>query len=310
MSTYGPNSPSTGVSTDRGALYSPWSTPANVTASDNNRATSTIGTVPTDYLDVTGFGLSVAADDVVVGITVEIERSEASVFNNIVDETVMLLDAGSPVGDNKAATGTEWPTTDAYASYGGSADVWGYALWTPAKLNASNFGIRIAASGVTDGQARVDHVRVTVTTRLGLTMAETLALAETLAMKFGKSLTETMTIVDALALATGRTITDPVALADAVSVLLVHTVSVSEALAILDAIAMKTGKVIAETLNLTETVQLIIKALAPRYNRWAPRPLITIQIGATTKRYSTETVYVPASGIGVGEYGEMELGVE
>ena len=29
---------------------------------------------------------------------------------------------------------------------------------------------------------------------------------------------------------------------------------------------------------------------APRYNRWAPRPLVALTIGAATKRYSTEDV--------------------
>lgn len=48
---------------------------------------------------------------------------------------------------------------------------------------------------------------------------------------------------------------------------------------------------------------------AQRFNRYAPRPLITIMISGTPTRYSTETLTTD-TGIGVGEYGDMELGTD
>ena len=47
---------------------------------------------------------------------------------------------------------------------------------------------------------------------------------------------------------------------------------------------------------------------APRYTQWAPRPLVTLTIGATTKQYSTEDVEDLGADYGVGDYGDMDYG--
>ena len=79
------------------------------------------------------------------------------------DATVQLLKAGSPVGSNKASA-TTWPTTIGTVNYGSSSDLWG-TTWTPADLNASNFGVRFAAknTGAGAATASLDYISVTVT---------------------------------------------------------------------------------------------------------------------------------------------------
>lgn len=52
----------------------------------------------------------------------------------------------------------------------------------------------------------------------------------------------------------------------------------------------------------------LTEELASQYNRWAPRPLITLTVGIEAKRYSTETFAVPAVEYGDAEYGDAEYG--
>ena len=81
------------------------------------------------------------------------------------DLTVQLLKAGSLVGSNKASS-TGWSTSKTTVGYGSSSDLWG-TTWTPADLNASNFGLRFAAKNVVTGiavvTASLDYISVTVT---------------------------------------------------------------------------------------------------------------------------------------------------
>ena len=75
----------------------------------------------------------------------------------------MLLKAGSPVGTDHAATATNWGTTDATVTYGTSTDLWG-TTWTPAQINASNFGLRFRARNVNGSSrtANADYVEIQV----------------------------------------------------------------------------------------------------------------------------------------------------
>lgn len=114
-----------------------------------------------DFLDVTGFGFAVPTSATIVGIVAEIERSQ-SISGLVKDVTVQALKAGSATGDNRADTTTTWPTTDTIKSYGSSTDMWGTS-WTPAEINASNFGLTLKVEGGGGADtARVDHVRMTV----------------------------------------------------------------------------------------------------------------------------------------------------
>jgi len=165
----GPNSPSTGsTSADSGTVD--WTGPGNITASDNSRATASLGKgVVSYYLRATGFGFNIPTGSTINGITVEIERSIAEATSNTRDESVKIIKDGTITGDEKADTGTFWPVNsgDAYATYGGSTDTWG-ATWTVADINSSNFGVAAQAKNAvptkpTTETAQVDHIRITVT---------------------------------------------------------------------------------------------------------------------------------------------------
>lgn len=166
MASEGPLSPGTVV----GNVDSPppgdvnWTNPGNAAASDNSYATVDVKNADSDssYLQATNFGFAIPTGATIDGIVVEIERSKSG-SGTIRDSDVMLVQAGSIGGTDKAATATNWPSSDAYATYGSSSDLWG-RTWTAAQINASNFGVAIYV-GEQDNiltTARIDHIRITV----------------------------------------------------------------------------------------------------------------------------------------------------
>jgi hypothetical protein len=163
----GPNSPTSAVSA--GGTTMVWSNPTNVFASDDNKASLTFnGSTATTAsniasLNITGFGFNIPAGATIQYITAEIEMSRNGTGSSGEARTanVQLMKAGAATGTNKSTT-TNLGTVDAYRSYGG--DLWG-TTWTPAQINASNFGISIRPAGSTAATNRtitVDHVRITV----------------------------------------------------------------------------------------------------------------------------------------------------
>jgi hypothetical protein len=158
MPTAGPNNPS--ANSGGGAGDVGWVSPGNAYTSDNAYMTADGGFTGglTDILRLTGFGFSVPGGATINGITVEIERKSSGV---VTDATVRLLKAGTETGSNKASA-SGWPPADAYATYGGAADLWG-TTWTAAQINAGTFGVSLSANLDVVAAASVDHVRVTVT---------------------------------------------------------------------------------------------------------------------------------------------------
>ncbi len=161
MASSGPNNPTTGADV-AGVGTLTWTTPNNILASDNADASITSMNGTSHWLQATGFGFAIPAGSTINGIVVGIERAGSSY--RVQDSTLKLLKAGTVVGDSKAATGTNWPAADAYASYGGAADLWGTA-WSVAEINAANFGVALSAvisAGKQNASAYVDHMRITV----------------------------------------------------------------------------------------------------------------------------------------------------
>ena len=76
-------------------------------------------------------GNNIPTTAIIRGIQVDIIRN-ASATLSLRDEDVFLLKAGVASGTDEAATGTDWGTTDATATYGGPTDLWG-TTWTPAQ---------------------------------------------------------------------------------------------------------------------------------------------------------------------------------
>lgn len=163
MSSEGPNNGGT-FADDASIGTKVWSNPGYAETSNDDRATVSAdygGNDISHYLKATNFGFSIPTGATINGIKVEIEKSEHVAAANIFDESIKLVVGGSITGDDKADA-TEWGTSDAYATYGGESDTWGLSP-TAAQINSSDFGAVIAANmPVGFGQARVDHIRITV----------------------------------------------------------------------------------------------------------------------------------------------------
>lgn len=148
----GPNPPGTAID-DAAVGTQAWSNPTNALADDGIFASAVSvgsGSATTHYLDVTNFGFSIPSNATVQGIQVDIERKSSTASsvcgatNTACDNSIVIINSSGTLGSTNKATTTVWPTTEAFASYGGSADLWS-AAWAPSDINSSNFGVAISA---------------------------------------------------------------------------------------------------------------------------------------------------------------------
>jgi hypothetical protein len=119
-----------------------------------------VSTPYSDVMIVDQFELEVPEDATVLGLTVEILRAGDE---NVADDSVKVVKGGQ-IGDAERALPDAWTTELGWVTYGGDDDLWG-ETWTPADLNAEDFGVAISAvyalpAGNT--RAYVDQVRLTV----------------------------------------------------------------------------------------------------------------------------------------------------
>lgn len=162
----GPNAPANAATAARAGADANWTNVDNIKASDNSRATVTVDDNgdTSNYLQGTGFNFDIPAGATIHGIELRIERSEAQGTDDIRDDVVQLVKGGTIVGNNKASS-SEWPTSDATATYGGPGDLWG-TTWTASDINDSQFGfvLSVERDGLTigSGLARVDFASITV----------------------------------------------------------------------------------------------------------------------------------------------------
>jgi hypothetical protein len=119
----------------------------------------------TSCLEARNYGFTIPGTATITGIRVDVERRRSAAAGGYIEDNgVMILKGGVYSGPNKANYGVNWPTTDAYVSYGGLGDLWG-TTWTPADINSAAFGVAIASISYTCGSAMtsfVDHIRMTV----------------------------------------------------------------------------------------------------------------------------------------------------
>lgn len=146
-----------------------WANPNNAKDDNNTYATASItGGGQSHYLKLTNpSSLSIPAGAIIDGITIDIDRKSnlnVSTTENTRDAVVSLVKGGTVQGDNKADTGTNWPTTESRATYGNSGDLWGVG-WTATDFGAT-FGVVLSVNtadlGVVGVVASVDFMQVTV----------------------------------------------------------------------------------------------------------------------------------------------------
>jgi hypothetical protein len=149
-----------------------WAMPSRVQTSNNSYSTVTLSSssARSNYLKETGFNFSsipIPAGSTINGIEVGIERKQECgewlCSSTVTDDVVKLVKNGVVVGDNKAST-TSWPTTDTYAYYGSTSDLWG-TTWNASDIKSSDFGVVLSAkrSNGGDRDLSVDHIYITVT---------------------------------------------------------------------------------------------------------------------------------------------------
>ncbi len=163
----GPEDPASAVE-NRGVGDTSWSGYTNVYASDDSWASVSMAkNAVSYYIEATNFGFAYNYSCTTIdGIKVEVERHDDT-GQYTADESVRLVNgSGSIVGNDYASTNA-WPSTDAYATYGGSTDTWGAGL-TCSDITNSNFGVVFAAKNnkptgaPVTVNAYVDHIRITV----------------------------------------------------------------------------------------------------------------------------------------------------
>jgi hypothetical protein len=113
-----------------------------------------------DYLLADQLRLEVPPTATILGLTVEVIRTGSDA---VVDGSVKLIKAGE-VGGAERAEPAVWTTDLTSVKYGGAQDLWGRE-WTPADVNAADFGVAFAAAftrAAGNARAYVDTIEVTV----------------------------------------------------------------------------------------------------------------------------------------------------
>lgn len=159
MGTLGPNNGST-FANDGTVGTIAVTGPSNAQTSDNTYATSVLllGQI-TNYLKATSFGFNIPLDATIDGIMVEVEKS-TTIAVSLLDNSIKIVKGNSITG-TELSSGTQWSTTDAYATYGGATTLWG-TTWAPSDINSSTFGIVVSAVASVAATAQIDHIRITV----------------------------------------------------------------------------------------------------------------------------------------------------
>lgn len=159
--TSGPNSPGT-MADDATVGTVAWSNPDNAkTSNDVYAVAGSSGTV-SHYLKATNFGFSIPVGATINGILAEVERKASGPDSTSQDNQVKIVKSDGTIGTtDKADTVTNWPTTDAYKSYGSSSDLWG-ETWTPSDINDVDFGVVLSAKIQGASVRNIDHIRITV----------------------------------------------------------------------------------------------------------------------------------------------------
>ncbi len=158
----GPSLPGTAAN-DASAGDVAWASVNNVLVDDTLSAGAHLDTAQTSqYLFATNFGFSIPGGATIIGVVLDaFVRTTGG--TSVVDHTVKLIDAGVLAGTNKAVASLWTWDPGGTRSWGGGTDLWGIAL-TPAKINASNFGVgfrntNLGGDGVNTG---IDYAKLTV----------------------------------------------------------------------------------------------------------------------------------------------------
>ncbi len=166
--TEGPNYPAAAVTNDAAGTVA-WSNPGNVGDEDGLYAVAAAqGNLLSHFLKATAFGAAMPEGATVRGFVVEIRMRNPNHSNALASVArVSLVKGGAITAQNRAAdAGADIPEVSAVKTYGSPSQLWG-ETWTPAEVNAADFGVAFAATldptseMFTDALAEVEFIRVT-----------------------------------------------------------------------------------------------------------------------------------------------------
>lgn len=142
-----------------------WGTPANAQTDNGVYTTSAVNdNEATDALVCTQYGFAIPTGATILGIVVSVERRASSLVAPTRDFSMLVL-KGGVAQPGERASGADYTLADFVEAHGSAADLWG-TTWTPADINATDFGARFMAQKVGTAGANitisVDHVAITV----------------------------------------------------------------------------------------------------------------------------------------------------
>lgn len=248
-------SPSAGRNLDVGGVS--WLVPAKVTVDDGDYTSATnVDTNPSDTLNGYTYGANIPTDATINGIEVRIDRY-CSHVDEIKDSTLHLMDDTATKGSNKADTVNYWPTTTAFATYGGSTDLWG-AAWTYSQINASTFGVGLSGVSVSYETLYVDVIQVKIyyTEPQTASVADTLNLADTILSNPGVSLADILNLSDAMSVNLSSVVADILSFDDTVP--LHWSVAVNDILSFGDLLPRHYSATASDTLTLNDITNIIV----------------------------------------------------
>jgi hypothetical protein len=185
------------IPADPGAIA--WSTPGNITEPGFPRATAAVpGNGTTEYLRGTGYGFTIPSGSAISGITVVVSRVSSGTSFPIIQDSVLRLVSDAGVSTNRAATGTNWPTTGLTPrTYAGSLTYWGISGWTVEQINDPDFGVELVAVNGHPAQPRtatVDFMQIAIEYTLPGTTTGVNCGAGTPVVVMGESITCVATV--------------------------------------------------------------------------------------------------------------------
>jgi hypothetical protein len=134
-----------------------WTNPNNARYADGSDAYSTYYAGNTDKLQLWNYGFNIPSDAVITGIVAKIRKW----FYGSNSGLSVYLEPDVNGNWYNYGKGTNWGTSWNVSTLGGSSDKWG-RNWTPAEINAGNFGVGIHGWSMQSGYSgHVDYCYLT-----------------------------------------------------------------------------------------------------------------------------------------------------
>lgn len=156
-----------------------WTNPSNANAEDGVFATvsATFAGGGADALNFEGFGFSIPTGAVIQGIQVNVKGSATFPGGQAASPHGQLIKGGTALGTDKDFGGsfTSGAGNTFLTAAGGPSDLWGTS-WSPADINAANFGFQMFTRLVTAGgtvNISIDTCIITVFYQGGISVSST-----------------------------------------------------------------------------------------------------------------------------------------